>query len=71
MKIEIRKQVTLAGQVVRIGEVVEASPSDAAILIGSNCAVVAPEKVQEQVKDVVIDIADPKPKTTSRRRAKS
>ena len=71
MKIEIRKQVTLAGQVVRIGEVVEASPSDAAILLGSNCAVVAPEKVQESVKHVEIDIADPKPKTTSRRRTKS
>jgi len=35
MKIEIRKQVVLAGQVVRVGEVHEASPSDAAILINS------------------------------------
>ena len=46
MKIEIRKQVVLAGQVVRVGEVHEASPSDAAILINSNSAVVftEPEK---------------------------
>ncbi len=39
MKIEIRKQVTLAGQVVRIGEVVEASPADATILLGQAAAV--------------------------------
>ena len=46
MKIEIRKQVVLAGQVVRVGEVHEAPPADAAILINSNCAVlfVEPEK---------------------------
>lgn len=49
MKIEIRRQVVLAGQVVRVGEVHEASPSDAAILINSNCAVlyVEPEKPAE------------------------
>ena len=34
MKIEIRKQVTLAGQVVRIGEVVEASLPESQYLIG-------------------------------------
>jgi hypothetical protein len=70
MRIQIRKQVTLAGQVVRFGEVVEASLSDATILISSGCAVEAPEEVQEKAKDVVIDIAEPKPKT-SRRRPKS
>lgn len=68
MRIQIRKQVTLAGQVVRFGEVVEASLSDATILISSGCAVEAPEEVQEKAEDVVIDIAEPKPKKTRRSR---
>ena len=50
MKIEIRKQVTLAGQVVRIGEVVEASPADATILLGQAAAVPYVEPVQPEQK---------------------
>ena len=45
MKIEIRKQVTLSGRVVRIGEVVEASPADAQILFGQAAAIVYEEPV--------------------------
>ena len=52
MKIEIRKQVTLAGQVVRIGEVVEASPADATILLGQAAAVPYVEPVQLVEKPV-------------------
>lgn len=52
MKIEIRKQVTLAGQVVRIGEVVEASPADATILLGQAAAVPYVEPVQPEQKTV-------------------
>jgi|TARA_R110002049_G_scaffold99046_3_gene241106 hypothetical protein len=52
MKIKIRKQVVLAGQVVRIGEVVEASLADANILIGSDLAEVynEPPEVEQPVK---------------------
>ena len=48
MKIKIRKQVVLAGQVVRIGEVVEASLLDANILIGSDLAEVYNEPVETE-----------------------
>jgi hypothetical protein len=41
MLIEIRKQTTLAGLVVRVGEVHEASLSDANLLIGNGQAVEA------------------------------
>ena len=73
MKIEIRKQVTLAGQVVRIGEVVEASPADATILLGQAAAVPYVEPVQPEEKPVQCPMpsAQAKPKTTSRRRTKS
>jgi hypothetical protein len=40
MLIEVLRQTMLAGQVVRIGEVVEASPSDARLLIGIGKAIV-------------------------------
>ena len=74
MKIQIRKQVTLSGQVVRIGEVVEASPTDAQILIGQAAAVVYEEPVTEpEVAPVECPMpkAETKPKATSRRRTKS
>jgi 3-deoxy-D-arabino-heptulosonate 7-phosphate (DAHP) synthase len=70
MKVQICKQVTLAGQIVRLGEVVEASQTDATILISSGCAIEAPELVQEKAKEVAVDNPPPKPKT-SRRRIKS
>jgi len=57
----------LAGQVVRIGEVHEASSSDAKLLIGIGKAVAAAAAVAE----VVEEITQPAPKpTTARRRAK-
>nr|BAR23382.1 hypothetical protein [uncultured Mediterranean phage uvMED] len=74
MKIQIRKQVMLSGQVVRIGEVVEASPTDAQILIGQAAAVVYEEPVTEpEVAPVECPMpkAEAKPKATSRRRTKS
>ena len=58
----------LAGQVVRLGDVLEASPSDAKLLIGIGKAVEAVASVAEAVEV----IAQPAPKpTTPRRRAKS
>lgn len=73
MKIEIRKQVTLAGQVVRIGEVVEASPADATILLSQAAAVPYVEPVQPEEKPIKTPEpkAEAKPKATSRRRTKS
>ena len=68
MKIEIRKQVTLSGQVVRIGEVVEASLTDATILLGQAAAVPYVEHVQPE--ETPMPKAEAKPKTTTRRRAK-
>ena len=73
MKIKIRKQVTLAGQVVRIGEVVEASPADAQILIGQAAAIVYEEPAPEPEAAPVqcpMPEAKAKPKATSRRRTK-
>ncbi len=57
----------LSGRVVKIGEVLEASPSDAKLLIGIGKAVEAVASVAEAVEV----IAQPAPKpTTPRRRAK-
>lgn len=57
----------LSGRVVKIGEVLEASPSDAKLLIGIGKAVEA----VALVADVVEIIAQPAPKpTTPRRRAR-
>jgi len=57
----------LAGRVVKIGEVIQASPSDAKLLIGIGKAVEAIASVAETVEV----IAQPAPKpTTPRRRAK-
>ena len=58
MKIQIRKQTTLSGQVVRVGEVHEASPSDGNFLIGIGFAILAPEVEPEA----------PKPKPKRRRK---
>ena len=75
MKIEIRKQVTLSGQVVRIGEVVEASPANAQILIGQAAAVVYHEEPAPEPEVAPVQCPMPKveakPKATSRRRTKS
>ncbi len=58
----------LAGLVVRVGEVLEASPSDAKLLIGIGKAVAAADKVAEAVQ--IFTEPTPKP-STSRRRTKS
>jgi hypothetical protein len=68
MLIKVLRQTMLAGQVVRIGEVHEASLPDAKLLIGIGKAV----EVAEKVTDLVEVITQPAPKPSSpRRRAKS
>jgi hypothetical protein len=67
MLIEVLRQTMLAGRVVRVGDVIEASPSDAKLLIGIGKAMEAAAKVA----DVVEIIAQPPRKpSTPRRRAK-
>lgn len=68
MKIQIRKQTTLSGQVVRVGEVHEASPSDGNFLIGIGLAILAPEMVSQTAPKAAPE--EPKPKPAARRRAK-
>lgn len=68
MLIKVLRQTVLAGQVIRLGEVHEASPSDAKFLIGIGKAV----EVADKVADLVEVISQPAPKpSTPRRRAKS
>jgi hypothetical protein len=68
MLIKVLRQTMLAGQVVRIGDVIEASPSDARLIIGIGKAI--------QVANVAATIVqavepEPLPKPQSpRRRAK-
>lgn len=57
----------LAGQVVKIGEVLDASPSDAKLLIGIGKAVEAAALVADVVETIAQSV--PKP-TTARRRAR-
>lgn len=67
MLIQVLRQTMLAGRVVRVGDVIEASPSDAKLLIGIGKAMEA----AAQVADVVEEIAQPPRKPSSpRRRAK-
>ena len=71
MKIEIRKQVTQAGQVVRIGEVVEASPADAQILIGQAAAIVYKEPAPEpEVAPVQCPMPEAKAKPKAKQKPK-
>ena len=58
----------LAGQVVRVGEVHEASPPDAKLLIGIGKAVAVAAKVAEVVEEISQPATKP---STPRRRAKS
>ena len=68
MLIQVLRQTMLAGQVVRVGDVIEAFPSDAKLLIGIGKAIEA----SPQVADLVEVIAQPPRKpSTPRRRAKS
>lgn len=67
MLIKVLRQTMLSGRVVKIGEVLDASPSDAKLLIGIGKAIEAAASVAEAVET----IAQPAPKpTTARRRAK-
>lgn len=63
MLIEVLRQTMLAGRVVRIGDVLEASPSDAKLLIGIGKAIQATTAVADLVETI-------KP-TTPKRRTKS
>jgi hypothetical protein len=68
MLIKVLRQTMLAGQVIRLGEVYEASPNDAKLLISIGKAV----EVADKVADLVEVITQPAPKpSTPRRRAKS
>jgi len=62
MLIEVLRQTMLSGQVARIGDVLEASPSDAKLLIGIGKAIQATTAVADLVQII-------KP-TTPKRRAK-
>jgi len=64
MLIKVLRQTMLAGRVVRAGDVIEASPSDAKLLIGIDKAI----EVAAQVADVVEVIAQPPRKPSSPRR---
>jgi hypothetical protein len=67
MLIKVLRQTMLAGRVVRVGEVLEASSSDAKLLIGIGKAI----ETTAAVADLVETIAQPAPKPPSpRRRAK-
>jgi len=58
----------LAGRVVRLGDVIEASPSDARLLIGIGKAVEAVSQVTEAVQEIAEPTRKP---STPRRRTKS
>ena len=68
MLIQVLRQTMLSGRVVKIGEVLEASPSDAKLLIGIGKAVEAVASVAEAVEVIAQPALKP---TTPRRRAKS
>ena len=67
MLIEVLRQTMLAGRVVRVGDVIEASPSDAKLLIGIGKAMEAATKVAEVVEIIA---QPPRKPSTPRRRAK-
>jgi hypothetical protein len=68
MLIEVLRQTVLAGQVVRTGEVIDASPADARLLIGIGKAI----KVAN-VAATIVQALQPEPVSkpqSTRRRAK-
>jgi hypothetical protein len=68
MLIEVLRQTMLSGRVVKVGEVVDASPADAKLLIGIGKAVKAVAQATAAVEEIAEPIRKP---TTTRRRAKS
>jgi len=52
MKIEVLRQTMLAGQVVRIGEVLNASPADAKFLIGIGKAIRAADAIAQAIETI-------------------
>lgn len=66
MLIKVLQQTMLSGRVVRVGDVLEASPSDARLLLGIGKAVEA----ITLVADAVQDQPEPPRKPSARRRAK-
>jgi len=67
MLIKVLRQTMLSGRVVKIGEVLEASPSDAKLLIGIGKAVEAVALVADVVEVIAQPVLKP---TTPRRRAR-
>jgi hypothetical protein len=73
MKIRILKQTQLGSTIVRVGEVVEASPTESQFLIGIGKAervIDEPSKAEEPIVTTEAEIPKPKPRKTSTRRRK-
>lgn len=68
MLIQVLRQTMLAGSVVRVGDVIEASPPDAKFLIGIGKAVEAATVAAEVISEITQPASKP---STPRRRAKS
>jgi hypothetical protein len=67
MLIKVLRQTMLMGRVVKTGEVLEASSSDAKLLIGIGKAIEAAASVAEAVETIAQPALKP---TTARRRAR-
>mgnify|MGYP007038826388 CR=1 FL=1 len=66
MLIQVLRQTMLAGQVVRVGDVLEASPTDAKLLIGIGKAIQTVKAAVETVEAIQPEPA-PKPQLPRRR----
>ena len=66
MLIQVLRQTMLAGQVVRVGDVLEASPTDAKLLIGIGKAIETVKAAVETVKAIKPEPAS-KPQPPRRR----
>jgi hypothetical protein len=66
MLIKVLRQTMLAGQVVRIGDVIEASPSDARLMIGIGKAIEVANVAATIVQAIQPELA-PKPQSPRRR----
>ena len=62
MLIEILRQTVLAGQIAKVGDVLEASPADAKFLIGIAKAIQATEPIIEVAESIKPSIPKRRPK---------
>ena len=62
MLIEILRQTVLAGQIAKVGDVLEASPADAKFLIGIAKAIQATEPIIEVAESIKPPIPKRRPK---------